>query len=363
MKVLITYASAGAGHRRVAEAVYNYFKEHRPQVALELVDILDKTNLLFRFDYVKGYSFLVRHAVRLWSFAFWLTEFRALRPLTRFIASCLNRMNTRGFSRYLIEANPDYVISTHFLPSEIIAHLKNKGRINSRLITIITDFGVHPFWISPNTDLYIAASDFTRERLLAEGVPEEKIKVFGLPSDTKFLKQFDRAALADKLGIAHDKFTVLLMTGSFGIGPLEDIARLLSLDMQVLVVCAGNKKLYSRLNKLKLPNVKAYAFINNAEEFMALADIIVTKPGGSTVAEIINMELVPVFISAIPGQEETNARALRQMGIGLIPKDIQGIKEAILDFKSHPEKIREIKSRIQKIKKPFSCQEIASVVR
>ncbi|MDD5027720.1 MAG: hypothetical protein PHV58_04460, partial [Candidatus Omnitrophica bacterium] len=145
MKLLITYASAGAGHRRVAEAVYNYFKEQRPEVSLEMVDILAETSSLFRFSYAKGYSFLVHYAVKLWHFAFWLTEFKGLRPLTRFFAALSNRINTQDFAAYLIRQNPDYIISTHFLPSEIAAHLKIKKKISSTVITIITDFGVHPF--------------------------------------------------------------------------------------------------------------------------------------------------------------------------------------------------------------------------
>jgi processive 1,2-diacylglycerol beta-glucosyltransferase len=363
MKLLITYASAGAGHRRVAEAVYNYFKEQRPEVSLGMVDILTKTNALFRFDYAKGYSFLVRYAVKLWHLAFWLTEFKFLRPLTRFIAFLTNQINTQGFAAYLIRENPDYIVSTHFLPSEIAAHLKTRKKISSTVITIITDFGVHPFWISRGTDLYVVASDFTRDKLIAEGVAREKIKVFGLPSDAKFLREFDRVALAKKLGIRPDKFTVLLMTGSLGIGPLEELAALLCRDVQVLVVCAANKQLYARLNKINLPNVKIFGFVNNTEELMGVCDLIVTKPGGSTIAEVLNMELVPIFISVIPGQEEGNVEALKGFGISLTPKSVDEIRGLILDFKNHPEKLQEIKSRVQRIKKPFSCQELANVIR
>ena len=363
MKLLITYASAGAGHRRVAEAVYNYFKEQRPEVSLEMVDILAKTNALFRFSYAKGYSFLVHYAVELWHFAFWLTEFKGLRPLTRFFAALSNRINTQGFAAYLIRKDPDYIISTHFLPSEIAAHLKIKKKISSTVITIITDFGVHPFWISRGTDFYIVASDFTKDKLIAEGIAREKIKVFGLPSDIKFLREFDRASLSGKLGIRPDKFTVLLMTGSLGIGPLEELAALLFRDVQVLVVCAANKKLYDRLNKRNLPNVKVFGFVNNTEELMAACDIIVTKPGGSTIAEVINMGLVPIFISVIPGQEEGNVEALEEFGVSLTPKTVDAIKDMVLGFKNNPEKLQEMQSRVQKLKKPFSCQELAGVIR
>ncbi len=363
MKVLITYASSGAGHRRVAEAVYGYLKENRPEINLEMVDILNKTNALFRFDYTKGYTFLVRNAVALWQFAFWLTEFRALRPWTRFIASLINRINTRGFASYLICEQPDYFISTHFLPSEIACNLKIRKKINSKIITIITDFGVHPFWASKGTDLYVVASDFTKERLLAEGVEQEKIKVFGLPSDAKFLKQFDRLTLAAKLGCDGTKFTVLLMTGSFGIGPLEEIALSLYRDVQVIVICANNKKLLAKLCKRNLPNVISFGFISNTEEIMAVSDIIVTKPGGSTIAEILNMDLAPIFISIIPGQESSNVEALAEFGVGVSPKDIRQIKDIILDYKNHPKKLQEVKDNIQKIKKPLSCQEISGVIR
>lgn len=363
MKVLITYASAGAGHRRVAEAVCNYLKENRPELKLEIVDILDKANALFRFDYTKGYTFLVKRAVGLWHFAFWLTEFSLFRPLTRLIALVIDQVNTRQFSAFLIRENPDYIISTHFLPSEIAVHLKRKGKIKSLVMTVITDFGVHPFWIQEGTDLYAVASEFTKNKLLNEYVPEENIKVFGLPSDVKFLKQFDRASLANKIGVTADKFTVLLMTGSFGTGPLEEIAKSLFEDVQVLVVCAGNKKLYAKMSKRNLPNVKVFGFVNNAEELMAVSDIIVTKPGGSTIAEILNMELPPIFISVIPGQEEGNAEALEKNGIGSAPGSIREIKEMILDFKAHPEKLEKVREAMRQIKKPFSCKEISDALR
>ncbi|MDD5518951.1 MAG: glycosyltransferase, partial [Candidatus Omnitrophica bacterium] len=138
---------------------------------------------------------------------------------------------------------------------------------------------------------------------------------------------------------------------------------LLCRDVQVLVVCAANKKLYDRLNKRNLPNVKVFGFVNNTEELMAACDIIVTKPGGSTIAEVINMGLVPIFISVIPGQEEGNVEALEEFGVSLTPKTVDAIKEMVLGFKNNPEKLQEMQSRVQKLKKPFSCQELAGVIR
>ncbi|MDD5129573.1 MAG: glycosyltransferase [Candidatus Omnitrophica bacterium] len=363
MKVLIIHASAGAGHRRAAEAIYSYLKENSPELDLVLLDALDKTNALFKFDYTKGYSFLVHYATKLWHWAFLATDCKFLRPVSRALARIINSINSQKLIQYFIHENPDVIVSTHFLPSELAADLKNQHRISSKLITVITDYGVHPFWISGGTDLYVVASDFTKERLVMEGVDAGRVSVLGLPFDPKFLRHFDRRILCHKLGIDHKQFTVLLMTGSFGLGPLEEITEALHKDCQVLVVCAGNEKLYEKLLKRNLENVKVFGFISNTEELMAAAQVIITKPGGATITEVLIMELPVVFISAIPGQETANVEALSGYGIGITPKNIEEIKRYILFLKNNPQKILELRQKIREVQKPFACKELASVIR
>ena len=363
MKVLIVHASAGAGHRRAAEAIYNYLKENSLDLDLVLLDSLDKTNALFKFDYTAGYSFLIRYAVTLWHWAFWATDFKFSRSISRTVSRILNYINSQRLVHYFVQENPDVIISTHFLPSELAACLKKKNKISSKIITVITDYGVHPFWISPGTDLYVVASDFTKDRLVMEGVEDQRISVLGLPFDPKFLQHFDHKALCQKLGIDPHKFTVLLMTGSFGLGPLEEIAECLHADCQLLVVCAGNNRLYARLRKRNLENVKVFGFVSNAEELMAAAQVIITKPGGSTITEVLIMELPVIFISAIPGQETANVKALAEYGIGASPKSIEEVRNIVLDLKNNPQKILELKQKIREIQKPFACKELASVIR
>ena len=362
MKIIVAYASAGAGHTRAAEAIYKYLKGYYPQAEIKIVDVLEKSNRLFRDSYLGGYRFLIRQAIMLWHFAFWITSFKYLRKTSRLIASGLNQFSTLAFASFLERENPDFLISTHFLPSEISAGLKLRGKIKAKIITVITDFGVHPFWISPGTDIYIVASEITKSLLVKEGVLEKKISVLGIPTDEKFLKSYSRQAIAKKIGIAPDKFTVLLMTGSFGIGPLEEIAEALHEEVQLLVVCASNRNLYQNLQKKNLANVKTFGFIQNPEELMAASDLIITKPGGLSISEILCMELPPIFISAIPGQEMENQEILRNYGVGLFLKTIPEIKFTVMDLKNHPEKLNSIRESIRKIKKPHTLEEIRDVV-
>jgi len=362
MKVIITYASAGAGHRKAAEALFGYFKDCCPQAEVSLVDVLEKTSKFFKFSYTRGYDFLIRRAIFLWHFAFWLTSLKSLSKFTRGVALVTNKSNAKRFSEFLIQENPDYIISTHFFPSEVAGYLKTKNKIKSKVITVITDFGVHPFWISPGTDLYIVAAEYTKGKLISLGVDAKRVKKCGIPVASKFLQLRRREELAVALGLKPDKFTVLIMTGSFGIGPLAEIAKLFHQEVQILVVCANNLKLYERLQKSNLPGVLVFGFIDNSEELMAVSDIIITKPGGLSIAEILAIELIPIFISAIPGQEIENIKALREIGIGFAPSSLREIKKLVLDLKLHPEKISAMKENMRKIHRPDCLGEICHAI-
>ncbi|MDO8488600.1 MAG: glycosyltransferase [Candidatus Omnitrophota bacterium] len=363
MKVLITYVSAGAGHRKVAEAVSDYLKNNRPDLSLKLVDGLLFSNRFFYFCYNRGYPFLVHSAVWLWGFFFWMTEFSLTRRFVRKISFIVNYFSCQKFVKYLENENFDFIISTHFLNSELAAHLKLKNKIKAKLVTVITDFGVHPFWVSQGTDKYVAASEVTKDVLLRAGIRETQIMVSGIPLSPNFIITQNRNRLADKFGILADKFTVLIMTGSFGTGPLEEIARNISPDAQVLLVCAKNKFLFDRLRKKDYQNVKVFGFVDNVQELMAVSDIMITKPGGSSIAELLVMGLVPIFITAIPGQEENNAKALAAYGVGFTPRNIKQIKKMVIDLKNDPQKLKSLKNNAMGLAKPYACQELADAIR
>jgi processive 1,2-diacylglycerol beta-glucosyltransferase len=362
MKIIIAYASAGAGHFKAAQAIYNYLRLDK-DLCVTLIDVLDESIPSFRDFYRSGYDFIVKYFPSFWALCFFVTHTQVLRPIAHRLRLAVNRINTKKFLRFLVEANPDYILSTHILSSEIAAYLKKKNRIQSKLFTVITDFGVHSFWVAEGTDKYFVACDFTKAELIKEGVSPENIYITGIPVDYKFLRCFSRKAICAKLGLSENRFTALVMTGSFGIGPLEEIVDLLHQDIQMLVVCAKNKRLYSRLKDKNYPSVRVFAFVDNIEELMAVSDVIITKGGGLTISELLVQEITPVFICPIPGQEKKNIRVLASYGIGQEAKTAWQIKRIILDYKEHPEGLAKIKQKIRQIKKPFAVKELYNAIR
>ena len=54
-------------------------------------------------------------------------------------------------------------------------------------------------------------------------------------------------------------------------------------------------------------NVKIYGFINNVYELLEIADLVITKPGGATVTECLEMQKFMILLPGIGGQEKYNA--------------------------------------------------------
>ena len=121
MRILILHASAGAGHKRAAEALAAACPAVGSDIQAAVHDILDFTPPLFRRSYATGYLDIVRTIPELWGYMYARSDERALLPHRKRIRSVFNKLNTRKFLRFYDEFAPDAVICTHFMPLEILA--------------------------------------------------------------------------------------------------------------------------------------------------------------------------------------------------------------------------------------------------
>jgi processive 1,2-diacylglycerol beta-glucosyltransferase len=350
VKIIIVYASAGRGHQAAAEAIYEHIKGHCPGHDARIIDALKFTNSSFSQIYSGGYYFLASHLRWLWSILYYFFANKYVSALFNFFS----RLNSARLISYFLSENPDIILTTHFFPSDVASYLKRKGRLNSRLISIITDFGVHALWVSGDADTYIVGTDYSAQELLSKGVKKEKIKVFGIPISAKFLTKSEKP---------ENKFSVLLVTGSFGFFMIEKIVDMLvQLDINLSVVCGNNRKLYERLSSKKYGNLRVFGFTGEMAKLMSGSDVFITKPGGLSIAEALAMDVPLVLINGIPGQETENAEILEDYGCAVNVKDLAKITDIILDLKNNPEKLRRLRANIQIIKKPKASEEISKYV-
>src|SRR5262249_39056495 len=141
-RILILSASVGAGHIRAAQALALTFKDRRPQAIVEHVDVLELTNAAFRKGYRDGYFSLVKHAPNVVGMLYDKLDKKSdPKNLGTQARLKFERTNFGKLSKLLRqEPSWDLVVSTHFLPPQMIAHLRKKESIHCPQVIVVTDY-------------------------------------------------------------------------------------------------------------------------------------------------------------------------------------------------------------------------------
>jgi processive 1,2-diacylglycerol beta-glucosyltransferase len=320
MNILIATVTAGAGHLQAAAALEETWRGLRPRDTVLRLDVLDFTPRLYRKAYAEGYMKLVQHAPELWGLLFEKTDRPAAgRKMVR-LRRTLARLPTERFSRELRRFAPHAVLCTHFMPLEIMGRLKAQAKDGSGpfTVSVVTDFEAHALWMEPAVDLYCVAAEETKARLVARGAAAERVLVTGIPIAPRFSAAMNPAALRQRMGLRDDTPVLLVLSGGFGLGPVAAILteiNKLERPVQVVVVCGRNEELRRKLAVLDQRHPRhLLGFVTNMQEWMTVADLVITKPGGLTTSEALALGK-PIFVlNPIPGQEAANSDFLLEHG-------------------------------------------------
>ncbi len=365
-KVLILSASVGAGHLRAAEAVDAAVRTLDPTAEVVNLDVLTLTNKLFRKLYGSTYLDLVNRAPHVLGYVYDMLD----RPPSRrqkgdSTRRLIERINLRQFFEILNSQPWDVVINTHFLPAEMIAGLKRKQQFVAPQLTVTTDFETHRLWVNQPCEHYFTATDEGAEYLVHWGIPRETITVSGIPIHPRFSEQKNRDAILKKFGLAVDRPIVLQMAGGFGVGPIERIYRgILAIDtpLQLVAIAGRNEKVKAQLEQVAVPlqhSAQVIGFTKEIDDLMAVADLVVTKPGGLTTSETLASGAAMAIVNPIPGQEARNSDFLleRQAAIKINNLGTLGYKLGAL--LRDPQRLAQLKANARAIGRPRAAFTVA----
>lgn len=310
MRILIATVTAGGGHLQAAAALEEAWTSLRPEDTVQRLDLLELVPSLQRQVYAQGYVKLVEHAPELWALFFKKTDNPALvRRVTRFRRTWARATNLR-FVRHLRRFKPDAVLCTHYLPAEVLGGLETS---DPRFLTVcvVTDFEAHALWIEQSIDLYCVAAEETRASLIARGIDRDNVVATGIPVSSRFSQELDVRALRRQFGLRDDLPVLLVLSGGFGMGPVEEILGALDRvegPVQVVVVAGRNQELRARLATMDCRHpTRVFGFVSNMHELMTVASLILTKPGGLTTSEALAIGKPLFILNPIPGQEAANS--------------------------------------------------------
>src|SRR5262249_49658667 len=158
----------------------------------------------------------------------------------------------------------------------------------------------------------------TKARLVARGAAAENIIATGIPISARFSGNSDRNSVRKTLGVRDDMPVILVLSGGFGMGPVAEILGELDKvgqQFKTVVVTGRNEELRRELAAAdRKPPTHVLGFASNMHELMAIADLIITKPGGLTSSEALAMGKPLFILNPIPGQEAANSDFLLERG-------------------------------------------------
>ena len=331
MRVLILSCNTGEGHNSCAKALKEIFesKGHHCIIEDSLRFISQNTSDVIS----KGHTFVYRNLPGLFRWGYRYAEthseiYRKGTVLRKYFASGQKRL-----ADYIDNEGFDTVICTHVFSGVILTDAKKKCRTSFKTAFVATDYTCSPTTEASSLDVYFIPDESIRKEYTDYGIPSEKLKASGIPVRQMFYRKNSFTSAKSTFGIAPDSRHILVMCGSMGCGPIENltnnIANRLDDNEEMTIVCGTNQKLFRRLKKLhnSNPNIHIRGYVKNISMLMDSADVFVTKPGGISVTEAKIKHKPMIFVDAVAGCEEYNLRFFTDRGCALSGHSISELTE------------------------------------
>ncbi len=343
-RVLILTVTAGNGHNACARAMAEELERAGTEVKIiDYLKVWASRRTVWTVD--KGYGLAVAHALPLYNLSY--RRLKRRPPEERFQRKFAQKIALEGAEGLLREVYafcPDVIYCTHFYPATALTDLRLLVPIPAKCYVTLLDYSFNPFWeCCIGVDhLNLPTSDLT-EKALRLGYRRGQLLFGGIPVAAKFSAAADRCAARRELGLDGNAFTVMVMFGggqwSGGYTIFRQVVRAVQdapVPVQIVMLNGRNEADRRRIaresaqGKFGSVRVHSVGFTDRVELYMAASDAIVTKMGGISATECINVGL-PIVAAAklLPQQEADNAVYLREKGAALLYTNERELRERL----------------------------------
>lgn len=331
MNVLILSCNTGQGHNSVANAIAETLDLRGCSWQMEdaLHFVSDRTSKFLSW----GHSFLYRQCPEVFQVGYDAVE---RHPQTLAEGSVAYRFFARGAEdlyEFCRQQRFDTVICTHVFAALIFTEMQRVHNLPVKSYFVATDYTSYPGVQDSRMDVYFIPDD-----QLQEAYAGKNTVTSGIPVYQQFFQSMDKTQAKQELGLTAGQLHILIMCGSMGCGPMEEIAQQLASDMppecMLSIICGTNQRLYRKLTTQYQdnPRVHVYGFVQEVPKMMAAADIYITKPGGISTTEAMSQGLPMVLVDAVAGCEDYNMHYFCSMGTADAAKDPRQIAKLCLDL-------------------------------
>lgn len=319
-RALLVYGYEPSGHSAAAFALEEAGR--KAGLSFFRLEIAEDHHPAAGLAVARGYHGLLRVAPGLYGCVYrgrWAREvLRAVR------GAYLSLGGARRLREGVRRSGAQVVVCPQAAVAAVLAEARRRGDLEIPVVSVLTDYGVHPFWADPPADLILAPDEAAVDALAALGVPRERLRATGIPVHPAFEAPPSREEARRSLALSSAAPVALLSGGGKGLGGIGRAAAALlaaSPRARLLVLCGANDRLRAALTSCRGAGDRLRVFGPQPPELvaamMAAADVHVGKPGGLSAAESLAAGLPLVLTRPLPGQEEANAAHLIAAGAAI----------------------------------------------
>lgn len=324
--VVVISASFGSGHDVAAADIARRLTGRG--VTVRTHDFVDLLGPSFGPIVRESYARQLRYAPRSWGWA--LAVLRQAWAIELSTRACMRSASSRTADAL---AGASAVVSTYPLASLVLGRMRRDGALPIPAATLLTDLSVHPMWITPEMDLYLAPTGLAAAQAIAAGATRVRLNAPAVDRSRfhPVASHAERVRLRERFGLPVGERLALVASGSWGVGAVEATARDIARTGEAVpvIACGRNEILRRRLTER--PVGPALGWVDAMPDLIRACDVVVTNAGGLTGLEAIACGVPLIAYRCLPGHGAANGEVLAGSGLGVLAANRDELAKRLAD--------------------------------
>lgn len=347
-RIIIGYIDYGVCNEALVNTLYSYFNENGSYDVMLLNFsnyISDKLRRISKFKYSNEFLYKLFN-----------NKIASKTNLKMFI----NLVDSDDLRNTFKDFNPDIIISTHFYVNYVAGFYNNEKIVNSKLISIVSDYCCHSSWIINKNEVhaYLVHNDLVKREFVKSGVESEKVFITGIP--VKLCCDVSKDVLIKRYNLIEDR-PIYLFFGEYesDYDYFKDLSKR-GFDFNIIYVCSKNKYLKDKCDNFIrdniIKNVVVLSFVKDIYDIMNISDVIITKPDSYILNEVIGFKKPSILISGINSLERKNARYMVKRNYSVKVNSPYSLSRKVNSFLNYPFIVKSMANKLNKIQNKDSCR-------
>ncbi len=374
-RVLIFTSAGGGGHMSASNAIKEYL---RSDYEIKVVNLIDK--VLMPIDPVRKITFNKYTSEDSYNYCLkngWISFLNTTIPWGTWTSNMKHKATEFLIDQYIeqLKIKPDIVISVIPVFNGSLLAVAQKYKIPALIVTADLD-GINYIngITKPIYDRFYYCIPFDdkdiRKRIKPARIRHSQIKVSGFPVRPDFIGKKNLLAIKKEFKIALNKPVVMLLMGAAGSNSTYKYLKAMTntnLSMHVIVCLGRNEQLRARIEELVLPQtitLSIVGFTDQISDLMAVSNVLITKPGPTTMCEAVQMKL-PMIIDGTKNilyWESMNLKFIKKQKFGDVLTSYSHLEKILSKYILDQTYASSIKRRMKKFNKESFAHNIQEFV-